>query len=175
MLSATAVELPALLIQPLDGNNSPLLCTVTVAFICCMLCLILCTVLCFPIVPIQIIGGFTVQACVFRETIFQLVHPSSTFPCWSVLQQGSETPTRFVLQKRTDLQGSIKFHIILLEHISRKWWQSNYESATVKRHWDYHFTRGTGFFLKYTGEKSTTQCIGRFLIMDPGGKVASPF
>ena len=86
----------------------------------------------------------------------------------------------FVLQRRTDLQGSIKFHIILHENISRKWWQSNYESATVKRQWDYRFTRGVGFFYNYTGEKSTSQWLraagSRFVIMDPEGKVvASPF
>lgn len=52
MLRATAVELQALPIQPLDGNNS-LLCTTTTAFVYCLLCLILCTALSRLIMPVK--------------------------------------------------------------------------------------------------------------------------
>lgn len=83
MLCATAVELQALPTQPLDGNNSLLHHTITVASIYCMLCLILCTVLSFAIMPIQIIlfmDSLCMCLCVFRETILPLVHPWSTCP-----------------------------------------------------------------------------------------------
>lgn len=122
--------------------------TITGASICCMLCLILCTVLSFAIMPNS---NYPIYEClcVFTEIILQLVHPWSTCPlCWSIFKQGSEPSTscRRVLFCRTDLQGSIKFHIILHENINRKWWQSNYESATVKRLWDYRFTRGAELY-----------------------------
>lgn len=114
-----------------------------------------------------------VCVCVFRERPSKPAEESSS--------KAVKTQTNFVLQGRTDLQGSIKFHIMLHENISRKWWQSNYESAPVKGQWDYHFTRGVGFFLKYTGGKSTVQSLtpssrGRSFIMGPKGKnVASLF
>lgn len=87
MLGATAAGLQALPIQPLDGNNSPPLFTVTHSFISWMLRLILATVL-SSANSNQPIYGFTVPVCVCMCCIC---------PCWCVLKQGSETPSSFVL------------------------------------------------------------------------------
>lgn len=109
MLSATAVELQALPIQPLDGNNSPLLCTVTDSFIRSVLCLILCTVLSSflffsPLVPIQIdlfMDSPCRCACVF------FLEGSSVKPATletplpkGVLEQDGETPYRILFYIR---------------------------------------------------------------------------
>lgn len=125
MLSATAVGLQALPIQPLDGNNSPLLSTVPHAFICCMLCLILCIFVFFSSCRCKSTHLWTHGvhgSDVFSERIFfsrsALMHlPLLKCPLarqWSLHQ----LQERFAYE-RTDLQGSIKFHIISHENISR--------------------------------------------------------
>lgn len=83
MLSATAAGLQALPIQPLDGNNSPLLFTVTHSFISWMLRLILGTVLSFANSN-QPIYGFTVPVCVCVCVVF--------VKKWSFKISPAETP-----------------------------------------------------------------------------------
>lgn len=169
MFRATAVELQARPIQPLDGNNSPLLCTVTLhSFVA------RCVWFCAPFSLFlslnsnQPIYGFTVHVYVCFSGRLSLRHPRLPEVSSS---KAAKPPISFVLQMRPDLPGSIKFQIILQENISRKWWQGNNESAAVQHYWDYHFTRRACIFLQLCWRKS----VDRFLITDPEGKVLLPF
>lgn len=159
MLRATAVELQALPIQPLDGNNS-LLCTTTTAFVYCLLCLILCTALSRLIMPVKssclcILGMH--GSCVCRSFNWSAYKHLPLLKHLLARQQ-EKGKKKKQLQNcfafiETGPQSLIKFHIILHEHISRNGDRVICESATVKRHWDYHFTIGAGYFLQLRWRK----------------------
>lgn len=126
MLGATAVGLQALPIQPLDGNNSPPLSTVRVAFIfacyawfCAPLCL------CFSSCQCKSAYLWTRRvhgSRVFSERTFFSRSTLTHLPplkCPLARQWSLHQLQEHFAYKRTDLQGSIKFHIISHENISR--------------------------------------------------------
>ena len=136
MLGTTAVELQALPIQPLDGNNSPLPSTDTDSFISCCYAWF-----CAPVCPFSLCQFKSTHLWSHSVCVCVCVSVFSFQPCkhlhLSDLSQGGGTPTSFVLQMTA-----------VTHHTAWKHAGEDGDGVIMKRRWDHHFTRGAGILEK---------------------------